>query len=247
MANDDEYIMLSFQDFVSTRASLIKYYGMDVEKVSDFNNSILCVKRNPKPKEFPDFIGDSMYVEVFNISSSVENDSIGSVFLLENTALKKRMEKALKLSDDPEENKKGKSFSETMDYKGHSYENWLSSLERNIKKHKNSRLKYQPNEKKEGVFLAHYTQKVLSYKDENGLERWHKLGLDREALSIISDELNGLIDYFILFNEMNSEAEVFPIKQIPSYLKTHTLYKYFYPREGAGMIWLGFSDTIGPI
>ncbi len=245
MANDDEYIMSSFKDFVSTRAKLITYYEMDAEQISEFNKRILCVKRNPKPKVFPDFLGDYMDVEVFNVTSSVENDDIGAVFSIENNALKKRMKNALKLSNDPEENKKGKSFAENMEYTGHSYENWLFSLERNIKKHKESRLEYDPQEK-ETAFLAHYTQKVLSYKDEKGVEQWHILGLDRKALSLISDELNGLIDYFILFNEMNSEAEVFPINRISSYLNTHTLYSDFYPREGAGMLVLGFHDTIGP-
>ena len=246
MANDDEYIMSSFKDFVSTRAKLIKYYEMDAEQISDFNNQVLSVKRNPMPKVFPDFLGKCMDVEVFNVTSSIENDSIGAVFSIENNQLKKRMKAALKPSDDPEENVKGKSHAETLEYNGHSYGNWLFSLERNIKKHKESRLEYDPQEKKT-VFLAHYTQKVLSYKDENGVEQWHKLGMDRKALSIILNELNGLIDYFILFNEMNSEAEVFPLNRISSYLDTHTLCSDFYPREGAGMIVLGFSDTIGPI
>lgn len=246
MANDEEYIMSSFKDFVTKRAPLITYYEMDAEQISEFNNHVLCVERNPMPKVFPDFLGTSMDVDVFNVTSSVENDNIGAVFSIENSKLKKRMAKDLKLSDNPEENKRGKSFAETLEYNGHSYENWLFSLERNIKKHKKSRIKYDSQEKKT-AFLAHYTQKVLSYKDENGVEQWHILGLDRKALSLISDELKGLIDYFVLFNEMNSEAEVFPINKISSYLDTHTLYSDFYPREGAGMLVLVFSDTIGPI
>ena len=83
------------------------------------------------------------------------------------------MEEALKPSDNPEENKKGKSHVEMMEYSGHSYENWLFSLERNIINHKESRLEFDL-EGKEIAFLAHYTQKVLSYKDENGVEQWHR-------------------------------------------------------------------------
>ncbi len=247
MANDDESIMQSFKDFVSTRSSLIAYYEMDAEQIADFNTNILRVERNPNPKEFPDFIGKLMDVEVFNLTSSFENGSIGAVFSIENNALKKRMEEALKLPDDPEERKKGRSYSETLEYTGHSYDYWISSLRRNIQNHKESRLKYSLHEKKESAFIAHYTQKVLSYKDENGVEQWHRLGIDRKALDIIANELDGLIDYFILFNEMNSEAEVFPINKIPSCLSKLTLDCDFYPREGAGMICIGLSDTTEPI
>lgn len=246
MANDDEYIMSCFKDLVSTRASFIKYYEMDEKQVNAFNCHILSAKRNAKPKEYPDFIGDSMYVEVFNVTSSVENDGKGSLFSIESNAAKKRMEKALKLSDNPEDNKRGKSHVETMNFSDHSYENWLLSLKRNITKHKDSRLKYGFNGK-ESAFLAHYTQKVLSYKDENGVEQWHSLGVDKRALSYIYDELNGLINYFILFNEKNSEAEVISINMIADYLNTHTLLCEFYPRDGAGMICIGVSETIGPI
>ena len=246
MANDDEYIMSCFKDYVSTRSSLIEYYEMNAEQVYAFNCKILDVERNTNPKKFPDFIGKLMDVEVFNVTSSIENDSIGAVFSIENNALKKRMEEALKPSDNQEENKKGKSHVEIMEYRNHSYKNWLFSLERNIKKHKESRLEYD-SKGKESAFLAHYTQKVLCYKDENGVEHWHKLGVDKRALNIIVDELNGIIDYFILFNEMNSEAEVIPIKNISSYINTHTLPIDFYPREGAGAIYIGISDTIGPI
>lgn len=246
MANDDEYIMSCFKNFISTRSSLIKYYEMNTEQVNAFNTKLLDVERNTYPKKFPDFIGKLMDVEVFNVTSSIENDSIGAVFSIESKALKKRMEEALKPSENQEENNMGKSYVETMEYSDHSYNNWLFSLERNIKKHKESRLEYDPDGK-EIAFLAHYTQKVLSYKDENGVEHWHKLGVDKKALSIVFNELNGLIDYFILFNEKNSEAEVFAIKNNTSYVSTHRLLVDFYPREGAGEIHIGISDTTGSI
>lgn len=243
MAKDDDCIMLIFKDLVSTRISRVTYYEMDSEQVSVFNNKVLNVKRNTNPNDFPDFVGEQMYVEVFNVFSSRENRK-GSQFSKEENALEKRMEEALRPSDDPEENRKGRSFVETLEYKNHSYDFWLSSLKRNIANHKESRRKYSADEK-ESVFLAHYTQKVLSYKDENGNEQWHSLGDDRKALSIIADELDGLIDYFVLFNDSNSEAEVIPISLIPSYLNKHIFpSEEFYPREGAGMIRIGLSDTI---
>ncbi|SCW59083.1 hypothetical protein SAMN02910456_02031 [Ruminococcaceae bacterium YRB3002] len=243
MANDDEYIMSCFKEFVLTRQSIIKYYEMDAEKVNAFNRQILSVKRNAYPNQYPDFIGELMDVEVFNVTSSAENNRKGSLFSKENDALKKRMEEALKPADNPEEYKMGTSHVEIMDYSDHSYENWLKSLKRNIVKHKESRLKYDP-EGKECAFLVHYTQKVLGYKDENGVEQWHRLGIDNRALSIIYEELYGSIDYFILLNEMNNEAEVIPIMKIPSYVKTHALRDDFYPRKGAGTIFIGISDFI---
>ena len=246
MANDDEYIMSSFKDFVIKRAELITYYEMDAERISEFNNRILCVERNPQPNEFPDFLGKCMDVEVFNVSSTAESKrKKGSQYHKERSALEDRMNAALKLSDDPEENKKGKSYVETLEYKNHSYEFWISSILRNIKAHKDSRNNYDP-QNKECAFIAHYTQTVLSYKDENGIEQWHCLGVDRRALSLIYDELKGLIDYFILYNETNSKAEVIPIEMIPSYLNKQTLQYDFYPREGAGEIRIGCSDTIEP-
>ena len=245
MAKDDEYIMSCFKDFIATRAVLITFYEMDTEQVASFNTNILRVERNVNPNDFPDFVGESMYVEVFNVSSSKEKRK-SAQFFKENTELEKRMEEALKLPDDPEERRKGRAYSEELEYTGHSYDYWLSSLQRNIQSHKASRLKYSPNENTEGVFLVRYSQKVLSYKDENGVEQWHRLGLDRDALSIIANELFGLIDYFVLFNEKNSEAEVIPIKQIPSYLSSHNFGYIFYPRKGAGEIRIGISDIIEP-
>ena len=246
MAKDDEYIMSCFKDFVITRSVLISFYEMDAEQVASFNTNILRVERNVNPNDFPDFVGESMYVEVFNVSSSKEK-SKGAQYFKENTELEKRMEEALKLPDDPDERKRGKSYAETLEYTGHSYDYWLSSLQRNIQSHKASRLKYSPNKNTEGVFLVRYSQKVLSYKDENDVEQWHRLGVDKKALSIIANELTGLIDYFILFNEKNSEAEVFPITKIPSYLCSHKLDYNFYPRKGAGEIRIGISEIIEPI
>lgn len=241
MAKDDEYIMSSFKEFISTRLSFVTYYEMNEEQIDTFNNNICSLKRNPNPNDFPDFIGEFMDVEIFNVTSSKETNS-GSKFSIEKSSLRNRMKNAIKLPDDPVEKRKGKSYSETLKYDNHSYEFWISSLRRNIKNHKCSRLNYSPNGK-EIVFLAHYPQTVLSYKDEQGIEQWHKLGVDRIALHLISDELNGLIDYFVLFNETNSTAEVIPINHIASYLKTHTTQSYFYPREGAGMIYIGVSET----
>lgn len=245
MANDDEFIMSNFKNFVSTRSSFITYYEMDEVQISAFNSNIMNVSRNLNPNAFPDFIGEILDVEVFNVTSSKET-SKGAQFSKDKTALEKRLEEALKLSNNPEERTKGKSFIETLEYKDHSHDFWISSLQRNIKNHKDSRLKYSYNGK-EIAFLAHYTQKVLSYKDADGVEQWHRLGADRKALSIINSELHNLINYFILFNETNSEAEVFPIKVIPSYLKSHTLQYDFYPREDAGMICIGISDSFDPI
>ena len=131
MARDEEGIMKNFRDFVSTRKTLITYYEMDDDQKMAFENRILNVKRNVNPNDFPDFIGEEMYVEVFNVFSSRENRK-GSQFSKEENALKKRMEEALKPSDDSEDNGKGWSYVETLEYKNHSYDFWISSLQRNI-------------------------------------------------------------------------------------------------------------------
>lgn len=242
MAKDEEGIMFSFKEFISKHASLVTYYEMDAEQVAEFNNRVMKVKRNPDPSDFPDFIGDLIDVEVFNVTSSKEKGK-GARFFKEKSALEKRMDEALKPSADPAENRRGRSFVETMEYNDHTYEFWLASLEKNIESHKESRMKYNPDGK-ECAFIAHYTQKVLSYKDENGIEQWHKLGVDRKALSIVFDKLKGLVNFFVLFDEISSEAEVIPTRMIPSYLDKHSLNYDFYPRSGAGIIRIGISEII---
>lgn len=242
MSKDDETIMSRFIDFVSTRSSLFKHYEMDSEQVTAFIEHVMRVKRNVPSNAFPDFVGELMDVEVFNISSSKETGK-GSQFFKEKYALDKRKNVALMRSVDSEENKNGKSFVETLEYKDHSYEYFISSLHRNIINHKESLLKYNLNGK-ECTFIANYTQTVLSYIDENGIEQWHKLGVDSRALRIVSDDLKGLVDYFVLFNPTNSEAELIPINMISSYLDKHTFNYVFYPRKNAGMIYIGVSEQI---
>jgi len=242
VAKDEEYIMSRFVDIISMRTTFITTYEMDENQMTTFIEHVTRIERNENPNSFPDFVGEAMDVEVFNVSSSKETGK-GARYYIEKNGLDKRMSEALKLSDDPEEKKKGKSYVETIEYKNNSYEFWISSLQRNIKKHKESLLQYNLNGK-ECTFIAHYTQKVLSYIDEKGFEQWHKIGVDRKALSLISNELNGLVDYFIVFDETNSEIELMPIKKIPSYLDRHTNNYEFYPRKDAGTIFIGVSETI---
>ena len=243
VAKDDEYIMSRFADLLLSRGeSFLTSYEMNSEQVATFAGHILSVKRNTDPNSFPDFVGELLDVEGFNVSSSKENGK-GASYFKDKNALDKRMHEALKLSTNPEENINGKSYVETIEYKDHSYDYWISSLRRNICNHKESLLKYDLNGK-ECAFIARYTQKVLSYKDENGVEQWHRIGVDRRALSVISDELYGLVDYFVLFDDTNLEAELMPIKRISSYLDHHTFHYCFYPRENAGQICIGISEIM---
>ena len=68
--------------------------------------------------------------------------------------------------------------------------------------------------------------------------------MDSRALRIILDELKGLVDYFILFNPTNSEAELIPINMISSYLDKHTFNYEFYSRKNAGMICIAVSEQL---
>ncbi len=243
MAKDEEDIMSYFKANVSTRPTLVTYYEMDEAQVSSFNKQVMSVNRNIIPNAFPDFEGTSMDIEVFNISSSKEINHKGAKYFIEENKLKERMEEALKLSANPEDNINGKSYTETLEYQNHSHEFLIASLIRNIQKHKVSQSKYNPHGKKFTI-LAHYNQKVLSYKDVNGIEQWYKLGVDKKALSIIESELKDSVEYFILFYGTYSEAEVIPVKMIPSYLNNHTFpCEGFYPRQGTGTLYIGVSDV----
>ena len=242
MSKDDEAIMSNFTDLITSRASLLTCYEMDSEQVSAFIERVISVERNVPSNAFPDFVGELMDVEVFNISSSKETGK-GSLFFKEKCAFDKRKSEVLMRSVDSEDNKKGKSFVGTLEYTDHSYEFYISSLQRNIKNHKESLIKNNLNGKK-CTFIANYTQTVLSYVDENGVEQWYKLGVDSRALRIILNELKGLVDYFILFNPTNSEAELIPINMISSYLDKHTFNYEFYPRKNAGMICIAVSEQL---
>lgn len=247
MAKDEEQIIGNLKSFIETRPKMITFYEMDDNHISTFNEAVLGVERNENDNAFPDFVGDSMYIEVFNVTSSRERNK-GSIYETELSQLKERKNKALFNSSSVSEKNKGKSFVETLDYTNHSYQYWINSLKRNIEKHTDKHLYYVANGKNGrcGVFLAHYTQKVLSYIDEEGKEQWHRLGIDREALQLIADLLfdTELVQYFVLFNEMNAEVEVIPIKSIPSYLSRLNSNYVFFPRKGAGMVYIAVSEEI---
>lgn len=242
MSKDEETVMSRFADLISTRALHLTYYEMDSEQVIAFLERVLNVERNVPDNAFPDYVGEFLDVEVFNISSSKETGK-GSQFFKEKGAFDKRKSEALMRNVDSEDNKKDRSFVETFEYKEHSYDFYISSLQKNIKKHKNSLIKYNLNEKK-CVFIANYSQMVLSYIDEKGIEQWYKLGVDGKALRVISDVLNGWVDYFILFNPIISEAELIPINMISSYLDKHKFNYDFYPRKNAGMINIAVSEQL---
>ena len=233
MANDEEYIVSKFKYYVLNSQTQITYYEMNTHEVDTFKTRIKNIERNMNPNVFPDYTGEYMDLEVFDVSSSKESKSKGSLHFRDYQASKKRLEEKLKLSG---------YYNETFEYKDHSHGYWINSLKRNIKNHKESLLKYDAHGKKIS-FLARYTQMVLSYKDENGVEQWHSLGVDRIAMQLISEELDGFVDYFILFNDINSEGEVIPVKMIPVFLNDHLLSSFdFYPRKGAGIIHIGISE-----
>lgn len=180
---------------------------------------------NSNPNEFPDFVFDGGGIEHFELSSSKETNKGASFKIEENQNIKakeefyqKENEKLASTSIVP-----GTIRSITYEekYEGFSYEDFLYSLERNIKKHVES-LNKSSFHCKTIIFLMEQQTARLTVDEGFVPHSFYYLSKDQKALSTIK-QYCGDISYLVYF--VADSIEIIDLSKIDNLLEHSVIYK----------------------
>ncbi|MFS7394581.1 hypothetical protein AB6888_17270 [Carnobacterium maltaromaticum] len=138
-------------------------YGFSVDEFLLFEDIFETIGKNKNSNKFPDFILQEGFVEHFVVTSSQENKKGASHKIAEVNYLKENKKIVEQLSPDRE------TYSNKMNYEGHSYANLQNSFKKNWNKHIQSLQKYN-GEQKIGIFLIEYLDHMALAMCEMSLE-----------------------------------------------------------------------------
>jgi len=139
------------------------YYAMDMSDCNQIKSMFLSAVSNSKSSQFPDFLCNLGFIEHFQISSgkttkkgSLHKEAIAKF----NSGFETGLEK-FKNETECRGVDSGQSYSQIIEYSGHSYDNLVNSLQKTFKHHIDSFHKYRGN-KNIGVFLIEYNEMAMS-------------------------------------------------------------------------------------
>lgn len=146
----------------------VKYFGCSAQDVDNIEKIFKNSFPNPQSSLFPDFIFENGFVEHFQISSG-QNTKNGSEHKRDHSKFESDFDEGEKnfkeeLSKNPAFGE-CKTFSSTMHYKNHSYDNLVDSLKKSWTHHINSMQGYEGN-KEIGIFLIEYNEMGLSMMED---------------------------------------------------------------------------------
>ncbi len=152
------------------------YFGTTLEDCEQIKRIVLSAEPNPENSRFPDFISEEGFIEHFQISSgkTTRNGSLHKRDIAKfNSDYESGLEEFKENTNKNLEIGVCKSYCLDMEYKEHSYENLVSSMQASWKHHMDGLRKYN-GVKKVGIFLIEYNEMALSmiedkYASMNGL------------------------------------------------------------------------------
>ena len=153
------------QQYLHTK---VKYFGCSVQDIDNIEKIFKNSFPNPQSNLFPDFMFENGFVEHFQISSG-RNTKNGSEHKRDHSKFDtdfREGEKRFKeeLANNPTLGE-CKTFSSTMQYKNHSYDNLVGSLKNSWTHHINSMQKYDGN-KEIGIVLIEYNEMGLTMMED---------------------------------------------------------------------------------
>ncbi len=195
----------------------------DISEVSQF---IFEARPNQNSNDFPDFVFDGGCIEHFEITSSRETRK-GFQFKIDEQGYKKK-----KLEYHKELNKEallikhesGAIHTSTFEeiYDKFSYEDFLHSLEKNIKKHGNS-LEKSPIRDKIVIYLIEQQSGRMYIQENEWRVKFCELNKDKRALEILK-KYGEFIDYVIYF--VSDSIEIIDVNKIDNLIDRAIEYKY---------------------
>lgn len=205
------------------------FYGMSREDCDRIEKMFLSAVPNSRSSEFPDFICNGGFIEHFQISSGRMTKK-GSLHKQNEAKYNNDYETGLeefkaKIDEEPIMGV-CRSYSLDMEYKEHSYENLVCSMEKTFEHHIDSMHKYN-NGANIGVFLIEYSEMALSmfedrYAEMNGLQvgDFHKpehfsdyrLSRDKNMLDFIY-KYRQEIQYIVYLSR--TSVEIISVENIP--------------------------------
>ena len=205
------------------------FYGMSREDCDRIEKIFLSAVPNSRSSEFPDFICNGGFIEHFQISSGRITKK-GSLHKQNEAKFNNDYETGLeefkaKIDEEPIMGV-CRSYSLDMEYKEHSYENLVCSMEKTFEHHIDSMHKYN-NGANIGVFLIEYSEMALSmfedrYAEMNGLQvgDFHKpehfsdyrLSRDKNMLDFIY-KYRQEIQYIVYLSR--TSVEIISVENIP--------------------------------
>ena len=186
---------------------------------------VFAAKENPNTNDFPDFIFDDGGIEHFQLTSSKETKK-GSEFKIEesrNRQIKEDYEAELKKeflqSDYVPGTMSTSDYEET--YESFTYEDFLSSLQRNVSSHVDSLEKCHYENKV--VFFLMEQQTARLWIDEGVVPiKFYELHKDKRALLIIK-ELCRSVNYLVYL--VSDSVEIIDLSKIDDLLENAITYK----------------------
>ena len=230
MAGEKEETFANWiKDLINTD-NCVFYYGTSNDDKQLIVDAFNCFKPNSNPNLFPDLLIDDGFIEHFEITSSKETRK-GSSHQKDFHKFKMGYEKELKKLAESEGDGEIKN---QFVHKGHSYENLVHSIDRNLNHHLESLQKYSGNKTKK-MFLMCYSDRtihtVCEYPDEEKIkdnpaikelynqERHYYdylLSRDKDMLTKLY-EYRDNIDYIIFANWVC--VEIIKVSSIPDIVK----------------------------
>ena len=194
-------------------------------EISNISGYIFVATENHNANDFPDFVFDGGGIEHFELTSSKETKK-GSEFKIEesrNNQIKKEYETELRNeflhSDYVPGTMSTSNYEET--YESFTYEDFLSSLRRNISNHVGSLEKSHYMNKV--VFFLMEQQTARLWIDEGVLPiRFYELHKDKNALSIIKETCYSV--RFLIYLVSDS-IEIIDLTKIDNLLENAIVYK----------------------
>lgn len=194
----------------------------DVSKVSQF---IFAAKPNSNSNTFPDFIFNGGAIEHFEITSSKETRK-GSQFKIDEIENeKKKIEHYKKVNEEVLLLKHVPGAIHTSNYKEvydkFSYNDFLFSLEKNVKKHGNSLEKYDFKDKII-IFLIEQQTGRMYIQETIWKCKFCELNKDKKALEILKNHCE-FVDYIIY--TVSDSIEIIDMSKIDELIKNAIEYK----------------------
>lgn len=190
------------------------------ENSTNFNNLYNVIQEaipNKNSNDFPDFVSNNSFIEIFDVSSSEQKKGSEQLMIENTTFSNQRITTKDNVGDSIE-------TTSVVNNGRHSIDKLRNSIEKNINKHikslNNSHQKYETS-----IFYLNYSNDVnylSSYLQGQEFEIGsYKLSNDQIMLKKLKKILNYKIDYILFLTEINSkyQIEVINMKEIDTRIK----------------------------
>jgi len=223
MARENENKCLNvIKDAILGKNNINVYSNCSLKEIMDY---IFSAVGNANYNDFPDFVFDGGGIEHFELTSSKESKK-GSEFKIEESKNKQIREKyEEKIREDFLNSKHVpdtfSTFTVEETYDSFTYEDFLSSLKRNISNHVDSLIKNH-YEDKIVIFLMEQ-QTARMWIDEGMIPiRFYELHRDKRALSIMKDLCNSV--KYLIYSAADS-IEIIDLSKLDSLIDKSVIYK----------------------